>query len=296
MGRGMHHATRERLDAAIEILAEIQPATVRAVCYRLFTAGLLASMGKSHTNRVSDLLARARERGEIEWQWIVDETRRPERADQWDNPRQIWEAAVRGYRLDYWNDQPRRVEILSEKGTVRGTIAPVLNELGVTFRVLHGYGSATTVHDIADDIADAGRPTHLLYIGDYDPSGMHMSEVDLPGRLDRYGARNVSLNRIALTASDTSGLPEFNADAKAGDPRYRWFREHYGPLCVELDAMDPRALRERVREAITALIDRDAWDHCMAVEKVQRESMTGFLCAIRSTFDRGNSISWQDPK
>jgi hypothetical protein len=62
-----------------------------------------------------------------------------------------------------------------------------------------------------------------LYVGDWDPSGLHMSEIDLPRRLDEYGA-DVNLVRVALTKEDTnSGLPEFDADTKGGDTRYRWF-------------------------------------------------------------------------
>ncbi|ADG17050.1 conserved hypothetical protein [Paraburkholderia atlantica] len=295
MGRGMHEASKQLIAAAIDILEVIQPATVRAVCYKLFTMGLIPNMAKSSTNRVSSLLTRARENEDIEWEWIVDETRRPERAQQWDNPMQIMNAAVRGYRLDYWNDQPQRVEVISEKGTVRGTIAPVLDELGVTFRVLHGYGSATTVHDIADEIADDDRFTNLLYIGDFDPSGMHMSEMDLPERLSRYGAGDefaYFLKRIALTRTDVMNpeLPGFATDSKAGDPRHHWYRTHYGNQFWELDAMDPRELRERVREEIEALIDRDAWDHCMKIEAAQRQSMNDFMGALRERFDGGNSI------
>ena len=86
----------------------------------------------------------------------------------------------------------------SEKGTVRGVLAPVLDEYGVGFRVMHGFSSATTVHDVAQD--DDGRPLIVLYVGDYDPSGMYMSEHDLPDRLEKYGGDHVQLKRIALTA------------------------------------------------------------------------------------------------
>ncbi|NML29395.1 hypothetical protein [Paraburkholderia antibiotica] len=303
MGRGLHEASKVIRDAAINILETIHPATVRAVCYKLFTIGLIPNMAKTSTNKVSSLLTRARESGHVEWEWIVDETRRPERAQQWDNPMQIMNAAVLGYRLDYWNDQPFHVEVISEKGTVRGTIAPVLDELGVTFRVLHGYGSATTVHDIADEIRSAMKPTHLLYIGDFDPSGMHMSEVDLPDRLDRYGAngrmwpipfedRNYILKRIALTSDDVKhpALPGFATDSKANDPRHQWYKRMYGDQCWELDAMDPRDLRERVREEIEALIERDAWEHCMRIETVQRQSMNDFMGAVRAKFDGDSPI------
>jgi hypothetical protein len=48
----------------------------------------------------------------------------------------------RSYRRDRWAQQPRRLEVWSEKGTVRGMLAPVLDKYGVTFRVMHGYSSA----------------------------------------------------------------------------------------------------------------------------------------------------------
>jgi hypothetical protein len=35
-------------------------------------------MSKNDTNRVSRQLTDARERGEIPWEWVVDETREPE--------------------------------------------------------------------------------------------------------------------------------------------------------------------------------------------------------------------------
>ncbi len=56
MGRGKSQASKQLIEAAYEILNEIQPASVRAVCYRLFTAGLIDSMSKSNTNRVSTQL------------------------------------------------------------------------------------------------------------------------------------------------------------------------------------------------------------------------------------------------
>ena len=43
----------------------------------------------------------------------------------------------------------------SEKGTIRGVLAPVLDQYAVGFRVMHGFSSATSVHDVAED--DDGR-------------------------------------------------------------------------------------------------------------------------------------------
>ena len=98
-----------------------------------------------------------------------------------------------------------RVEVWSEKGTIRGVLQPVLDKYGVGFRVMDGFASATAVNDIAAD--DDGRDLIALYVGDYDPSGMYMSEKDLPERLERYDGGHVILKRIALTQEQLAGLP-----------------------------------------------------------------------------------------
>jgi hypothetical protein len=127
-GRGKAQKTLALIDAAIRILEEIQPASIRAVCYRLFVEKLIPSMGKAHTNAVGTQLVWAREQEHLPWEWVVDETREAERVATWDNPKEIISAAVRRYRKDYWATQPEWIEVWSEKGTIRGTLAPVLNK------------------------------------------------------------------------------------------------------------------------------------------------------------------------
>lgn len=283
MSRGKSRRSLELLKSAKIILNEIQPASVRAVCYRLFVAGLIPDMGKSATNSVSKQLTWAREQGFIPWEWIVDESREAENANRWQNTDAIIDAAVRGYRRDYWQDQPRRVEVWSEKGTVRGTLGPVLAEFGITFRVMHGYASATVINTVADESRSSDKPLVVLYVGDWDPSGLHMSEVDLPDRLERYGA-DLTLKRIALTEDDIgSGLPSFDHESKEADPRYQWFVRHIGTRCHELDAMPPPDLRERVRNWVTGLIDLRLWDHAREIERVEVESMQDFSKSWQAT-------------
>lgn len=278
MGRGKSQKNLDLIAAAGAILAEIQPATVRAVCYRLFTRSLIRNMSKSETNRVSNQLVYARKNGLIPWGWVVDETREAERAPTWANPADFAETMRAVYRRDRWTFQTERIEVWSEKGTVRGTLAPVLNDYGITFRVMHGYSSATTLHQIAQETAGRVFPLRVFYAGDWDPSGLHMSEIDLPNRLEEFGAR-VALSRIALTETDVThgNLPWFEAATKRGDPRYRWFRERYGTRCWELDALNPVALRERIEDAIRAYIDWPAWDRCACVESAEHDSLVQVL-------------------
>jgi hypothetical protein len=274
-GRGQSQHSKDIVEASREILQAIQPATVRAVCYKLFVRRLIVSMAKSETNKISRLLRLARENDQIPWEWIVDETREAEGAPTWDNPQDYAKAVVRSYRRDYWSQQSTRLVVWSEKGTVRGILAPVLHEYGVSFRVLHGYGSATAVKQIAYETADA--PFHAIYVGDWDPSGLHMSEVDLPRRLYEYGG-NVVITRLALTKHDTnSGLPDFAAEEKRKDPRYQWFVRHFGQRCWELDALDPNELRNRVERFILDQIDFEAWNRCKAVEQAEHQSLVAVM-------------------
>jgi hypothetical protein len=62
------------IEACAAILQEIQPATVRAVCYRLFVQGIIPSMASKHVKRVGAQLKDAREFGIVAWEWIVDGT------------------------------------------------------------------------------------------------------------------------------------------------------------------------------------------------------------------------------
>ena len=278
-GRGMAQKSIDLIEHSRRILAAIQPTTIRSVCYQLFTRGLIEDMGRGSTHNVSRLLVVARERGIIPWEWIVDETRQEERVSSWNGLGDFGETVVRGYRKDFWQHQESWLKVYSEKGTVGGIVRPILDEFAVNFKILHGFDSATSLHSVAQESLTGERYLEILYIGDFDPSGLHMSEVDLPGRVEKYGGV-VDITRIALTRPDcTDALPSFSAETKRRDPRYSWFKRNYGTRCWELDAMNPNALRQRVRNAILSRIDRDAWAHCQAVEKAERESLNSYIKA-----------------
>jgi hypothetical protein len=274
-GRGMAKASLDLIKAMRTAAEAAQPITGRGVGYKLFTAGLIPSMETKEMQRVYRLLRQAREQGVIPWEWIVDETRSLEKVSTWDDPEQYARTVARSYRRDFWNQQPVRVEVWSEKGTVRGVLAPVLDEYAVGFRVMHGFSSATAIYEVCQ--GDAGRRLVVLYVGDYDPSGLYMSKADLPNRLVRYEGHHIELRRIALMADQLNGLPSFPASDKRKDPRYDWFISSYGSRCWELDAMDPNDLRDCVEAEIRGLIDPVAWARCDAVNKAEQESLKTIL-------------------
>jgi hypothetical protein len=296
MPHGKTQATLDFIQACYDILAEIQPASIRAVAYQLFIRHLLASMAKTCTNKVSTQLVYAREHRIVPWEWIVDEAREEERVRVWNDIDECIWYTQRTYRRDYWLEQPVRVGVWSEKGTVRGTLAPVLDRYQVPFLPTHGHNSATLMHSQAEQAQDDDRRWVVLYVGDYDPSGMHMSEEDLPERLARYGS-DVEIYRLAIIRDDLRILPTFDtrdkevdAERKYGprtrkgkDTRRPWFEERYGRTCCELDALNPNELRRRVEQAILAHIDVAAWNHMRAIEEVECNSLRDVMMRWRQS-------------
>jgi hypothetical protein len=174
---------------------------------------------------------------------------------------------------------------------VRGVLWPVLAKLGVGFRVMHGFTSATSVWDASNNGND-DRTLVALYIGDWDPSGMCMSEQDLPERIKEYGGHHIEFRRIALTAEQTGPLPSFSVEDKKADKRYGWFKRTFGDRCWELDAMDPRQLRDLVEAEIKALIDPELWAAQEALEVREKQSLELTLRSWALTQSLGASAAW----
>jgi hypothetical protein len=300
MPRGKTAATLTFIDACSSILQEIQPASIRAAAYQLFIRRLLPSMEKTNTNKVSKQLVYAREHGLGPWEWIVDEAREEERLLVWNDIQECVDYTQASYRRDYWLHQPIRVGVWSEKGTVRGTLAPILDAYQVPILVTHGHNSGTLTHDTAmRDQADH-RTWVVLYVGDWDPSGMDMSERDLPERLSRYGS-DVEIIRLAIVADDLTTPPTFDSRAKeeeaerkygAGtkkgkDTRRPWFERNYGRTCCELDALNPNELRSRVEQAIIERIDPLAWNRMREIEGAECQSLREIPNTWRQSLSRG---------
>lgn len=277
--RGLGAKSRRILETAIPVVEDGAPMTVRGVAYKLLVRGVIPSMAREEVQKVSRLLVYAREHGLIPWGHIVDESREVHRVPSWDNIEDFSWAIEDSYRKDFWTTQPYSLQVWSEKSTVGGVIRPVTDQWGIPFMSVHGFGSATVVHSLATMSARDPREVIVLYVGDHDASGMHMSQVDLPERIARYGGK-VTIRRIALTAADVPSLLTHAANKK--DPRWAWYQKQYGDQVWELDAMDANTLRERIGRAIPSYIDEEAWGRMMVVEEAEKRSVRQVAEAMRA--------------
>ena len=139
-------------------------------------------MAKGEVDKAGRLIRIAREEGFIPGLIVHTGRRAEESLPQWDDPEVYAECVQRGYRRNKWNNQPTYIAVWSEKSTVEGTIRPVLKELRT-----RSSPSTDSVrqrrYGTRSRRAGRDQPTLLLYIGDWDPSGLCMSELDLPKRM-----------------------------------------------------------------------------------------------------------------
>ena len=278
MGRGKSRKTLDLIAAAWEILAEIQPASVRAVLLPTLHARhhhLDVEERDEQGERAAHLGAGARHHPVV-----VDRRRDPgagarvgvlepgrvRRGREAILPRPLDRPAAPDRALVRKGHDPRHVG--PGATGLRGHLPR-----DARLRISDGHQA-----DRDRELAVRQAAYRVLRRGS-EPSGLHMSEVDLPRRLDEYGG-DVELVRLALTASDCGAdLPSFATDSKKRDPRYRWYVDRYGSRCWELDALSPAVLRDRVADAIDRVLDHGAWDRAEVVERAERESLTTILAA-----------------
>jgi hypothetical protein len=253
--------------------------TIRQIFYRLVSMEFIKN-AKADYQRVIRLMTIARNDGQIPFDWIVDRSRPVYAPPVFSDPRAYAEVVKHSYRRDYWASQPFYPELWCEKDTISGSIAGVTDELGVTVRVGRGFNSTTRAREIAAVLASTKKQKIILYLGDHDPSGRNAEEEGLSRVLRHYRkiignsqASDVKLRRLAIHQED---IKKFNLPplrVKDTDSRTPGFIRKYGHDCVELDALPPNELRKRIRAAVTALLDRAAWERAIAVEKVELASI-----------------------
>lgn len=277
-GRTKTTGTRTRRSQAemdtllVALVRQYAPVSVRQAFYLAVSAGLVEKTEGEYKKTVSRLLADARENGTLPWDTIVDHTRRFHRPYTYNGLQDAIDDTRRTYRRALWPSQPSRVELWCEKETLLGPLDPVSDKWDVPIFPCKGYPSRTFLHAAAQNIANAarhGKPTHLLYVGDHDPSGRDIERMVLEG-LRRYAPEaDIGLERLAVTEAQIEELALPTRPTKQTDSRSRGFQGG----SVEAEAIPPDHLRALADAAVEARVDK----HKLAMVRVAEESERSHL-------------------
>lgn len=198
----------------------------------------------------------------------------------YDSPEGFVEAQVEKLRRSpgiytryIWESQEVLPIIWLEKDALFTPVNSIAEPYRIKVYAARGYSSFTAVYQAAQEV-NGYKPVRVLQLTDFDPSGEDMVR-DLQTRLQRYGAEDFEIEKIALTQEQvqTLGLPPM--PAKTSDPRYDRFAASYGDNAVELDALPPDELERIVRDAITSLIDAEAWNAELKQANEERHEIRG---------------------
>jgi len=249
--------------------------SLRQLYYQFVSRDWLANK-QSEYSRLGDIVADARLAGLLDWDWLEDRGRQVTELGHWESPESIMDVVGRTYRVDKWQNQPKRVMVMVEKDALTGVFEGICNTLDVPLFACKGYPSASALWNIAyrrlRPYRRAGQECVILHFGDHDPSGIQMTE-DLRTRLDQLSAGPVDVRRIALTMSQVRQYQPPPNPAKETDSRFESYRAEYGDESWELDALRPEVLVELVRTNVLALRDDAIWERDAAAEQTDRNML-----------------------
>lgn len=250
-----------RLENLKEVLADLvkyKPLTLRQIYYQLVSREYIENTRSSYIT-LSKLVKWARIDGHISWDDIEDRGRVFYDLSGWEDKDSFLDYALGifdSYRRDLWQTQENYVEVWIEKNALSSIFTRVCSRLGVSVVASRGFSSVSFLHDFKARIDNIGKPTVMIYFGDFDPSGMEIFRA-MERSFDQLGISNITAKRIALLKDDISTykLPH-NPDAlKKSDTRAMQHVCEYGNLAVELDALSPDILEEKVFHAVQSEID-----------------------------------------
>lgn len=236
--------------------------TLRQLYYQFVSRDIIPNV-QTEYKRLGSIINDARMAGLIDWDAIEDRTRNlnsfyfPELG----TPSDILESAANGHELDQWEDQENYVEVWIEKDALVGVIERVCNQWRVPYFACRGYNSQSEQHKagkrLGRKVAE-GKTIHVLHLGDHDPSGIHMTQ-DNSERLSLFSGGEVELHRLALNLDQVKKHNPPPNPAKETDARFSGYVKKFGSSCWELDALEPKLIREITEKNIKKLIDFEQW-------------------------------------
>jgi hypothetical protein len=262
--------------------------TIRGMFYNLASDGVISNTTE-HYKGLDRVLVDARNAGLIPMDAFVDNTRKivDITNDVYWTPQSVinyYKARLKQLATEYfssdniprWHKQIHYVEVWLEKDAVKGTFQSILKGREVCIVPNRGWSSLSFKNENIQRILkkqQEGKIIHVLYFGDFDPSGLAMDK-NIARDLSVVLGRKDVFERIALTKVQIKefGLEHLkNPDPDVlmklkRDPNWYSFMTEKGDLYqIEIDALqrDPERFKKLVLSAVDKYFDQRVYDAVM---------------------------------
>jgi len=252
IAKNFRSATLIIIDKANEIIVEYAEQgyelTLRQLYYQFVARDIIPNTDREY-HKLGCVINNARLAGLIDWDSIVDRTRKLRKNSHWESPADIIDTCAKQFRLDTRYNQDYYIEVWIEKDALIGVIENTCNDLDVPCFSCRGFVSQSSMYEAALRIKSRRQSKAIiLHFGDHDPSGLDMTR-DIKDRLELFES-GAKIKRVALTFDQ---IDEYNPPpnpAKVTDSRYDKYVEKYGESSWELDALEPSVITELVKTEI----------------------------------------------
>ena len=284
---GWSRKGEEYLSQIIEVISglrEYWPLTLRQIYYQLVGQQIIENSLKEY-GKLSRMTTKARLQGVIDWTAIEDRSRSMTEWQQYESREAFIdeqrETVFDGYIRNLMQSQLEYLEIWTEKDALSSLFKRVAGRYGIPVIVARGFSSISFVFELRSrvdrELSERERPTRIIYLGDFDPSGVEMLPSMLQTLYDEMGVCQEILqgDRIALLPEqiEQHDLPSSPDAVKLGDTRAKKFIEQYGSQAVELDALPPEVLMDILENAIREKLDLSKFDEEIQQQKHDRQQI-----------------------
>lgn len=283
----------DRIAQANEIIDEYMEEglvlTLRQLYYQ-FVARDIIKNDQTEYDKLGDLLSKARLAGLVDWDAIEDRTRFLRGVPTWDNPEHALNDASRRYQIDMWSNQPYRLEVWVEKDALVGVIDRVCADNDVDYFACRGYVSQSELYTAGkraeSRLMDDDQLTVIIHLGDHDPSGIDMTR-DNEERIRMFAGYDVTIVRAALNIDQVRTYNPPPNPVKMTDSRKGPYVEEFGETSWELDALEPRVLRQLILDEINKYRLENEWQARREQYLHDKGLLRKALRAVEEDRDRG---------
>ena len=158
------------------------------------------------------------------------------------------------------------IELWVEKDSIRNFLNNLAARYRLSIQVLRGFASLSMYRKALLRAAERSVQK-ILYIGDFDPSGL-LIEVVAEREMD--SGRGIEVKRIALTLEQVKRYRPPSVPVNRKDSRAKDYVARFGDRCWELEALRPRTLYRLVEEKLRENVPPEYLAEAEARERAAR--------------------------
>ena len=234
--RGFNQRTVSTASSLCLLAAKEQPITLRGLFYRAVSTGVYPDTSDQYYDQCGRIVLKLRRQELIQYEWIVDSTRRRLKPSSWSGLDDYAETVAACYRRDLWARQQDYLEFFVEKDAMAAVIEPVTAEYDVHLNVIRGSVSETFAWNIAKEWEEIDKTIFAYYLGDHDPAGLAI-ENNLRKKIRNFAKFNTIVwKRLAITSNqfERADLLGFPVKPKVQRKTREEYISVYGNRCVEM--------------------------------------------------------------